>query len=125
MNLRTTRKRYVLLIQVSYLMASCHIPNVLIRCCTYTDRLRFRLPTWVTLCCLIFVRVVDVINLCRNISDGVRPFMPPCSLVSLYAFTNISSYLCLPSTMFGISFIARNSFFTILLYASIFPCNCG
>ena len=51
-------------------------------------------------------------------SDGVRPFMPPCSLVSLFAFTNIS-YLCLPSTMFGISSIARNSFFTILLYASI------
>ena len=25
--------------------------------------------------------MVDVINLCRNISDGVRPFMPPCSLV--------------------------------------------
>ena len=31
--------------------------------------------------------------------------MPPCSLVSLYAFTKIS-YLCLPSTMFGISSIA-------------------
>jgi hypothetical protein len=50
--------------------------------------------------------MVDVINLCRNISDGVRPFMPPCSLVSLYAFTKIS-YLSLPSFMFGISSIAR------------------
>ena len=39
--------------------------------------------------------MVDVINLCRNISDGVRPFMPPCSLVSLYAFTNISYLVCL------------------------------
>ena len=72
---------------------------------------------------LVLVRMVDVINLCRNISDGVRPFMPPCSLVSLYAFTKIS-YLSLPSSMFGISSTARNSFFTILLYASIFPCNC-
>ena len=68
---------------------------------------------------LVIVCTVDVINLCRNISDGVRPFIPPCSLVSLYAFTNIS-YLSLPSSMFGISSTARNSFFTILLYASIF-----
>ena len=44
------------------------------RCCTYTDRLHFRLPTWVTHCCLVLVRMVDVINLCRNISDGVRPY---------------------------------------------------
>ena len=51
---------------------------------------------------LVLVCIVDVINLCRNISDGVRPFIPPCSLVSLYAFTKIS-YLSLPSSMFGIS----------------------
>ena len=74
--------------------------------------------------CLVLVCVLDVINLCRNISDGVRPFMPPCSLVSLYALTNLS-YLCLPSSMFGIYSNAMNSLFTILLYASTFPCNCG
>jgi hypothetical protein len=42
---------------------------------------------------LVLVRMVDVINLCRNISDGVRPFIPPFSLVSLYALTNILSDL--------------------------------
>src|SRR5215207_7720219 len=93
-------------------------------CCTYIDRLHSRLPTWVTLCCLVFVRIVDVINLCRNTSAGIRPLIPPCSLVSLYALTNIS-YLGLPSSIFGISSTARNSFFTILLYASIFPCSWG
>ena len=62
---------------------------------------------------------MDVINLCRKISDGVRPFMPPCSLVSLYALTNIS-YLCLASSKFGISSNAMNSLFTTLLYASTF-----
>ena len=70
--------------------------------------------------CLVLVYVLDVINLCRNISDGVRPFMPPCSLVSLYALTNMS-YLCLPSSMFDMSSTARNSFFTVLLNASILP----
>jgi|SRR5689334_21282511 hypothetical protein len=58
--------------------------------------------------CLVLVYVLDVINLCRNISDGVRPFMPPCSLVSLYALTNMS-YLCLPSSMVRISSNAMNS----------------
>src|SRR5262249_1824948 len=71
-----------------------------------------------------FVYISDLINLCRNISDGVRPFIPPYSLVSLYALTNIS-YLNFPSFMLDISSTARNSFFTILLYASTFPCNCG
>src|SRR5215831_2280600 len=61
-----------------------------------------------------FVYISDLINLCRNISDGVRPFIPPCSLVSLYALTNIS-YLNFPSSMLDISSTARNSFFTILL----------
>ena len=46
------------------------------------------------------VCVLDVINLCRNISVGARPLIPPCSLVSLYVFTNMSC-LCLPSSMFG------------------------
>ena len=27
-------------------------PEQIFSCCTYTDRLHFRLPTWVTLCCL-------------------------------------------------------------------------
>ncbi len=58
---------------------------------------------------LVLVRMVDVINLCRNISDGVRPFIPPFSLVSLYALTNILSYLILPSSVFGISSTVRNS----------------
>jgi hypothetical protein len=40
MNPRSTRKRYVLLSQVSYLMASYHIPNVLIR---YSDTAVFGL----------------------------------------------------------------------------------
>jgi hypothetical protein len=31
--------------------------------------------------------MVDVINLCRNISDGVRPLIPSCSFASLYAVT--------------------------------------
>jgi hypothetical protein len=35
------------------------------------------------------------------------------------------SYLSFPSSILAISSIFRNSFFTILLYASIFPCNCG
>ena len=70
--------------------------------------------------CLFLACMVDVINLCRNISEGVRPLIPPCSLTSLYALTNIS-YLNLPSSMFCMSSNARNSFFTILLYASIFP----
>ena len=48
---------------------------------------------------LVLIRMVDIINLCRNTSDGVRPLIPPCSLVSLYALTKIS-YLCLPSFMF-------------------------
>ena len=74
--------------------------------------------------CLVLVYVLDVINLCRNISDGVRPFMPPCSLVSLYALTNMS-YLCLPSSMVRISSNAMNSLFTTSLYASTLPCNCG
>src|SRR6476620_12275290 len=74
--------------------------------------------------CLVLVYVLDVINLCRNISDGVRPFMPPCSLVSLYALTNMS-YLCLPSPMFCISSNAMNSLFTTSLYASTIPCNYG
>jgi hypothetical protein len=34
--------------------------------------------------------VCDLLNVCRNISDGVSPFIPPCSLLSLYALTNIS-----------------------------------
>ena len=38
---------------------------------------------------LVIVRTVDVINLCRNISDGVRPLIPPCSLVS---FTLLQRY---------------------------------
>jgi hypothetical protein len=58
--------------------------------------------------------MVDVINLCRNISDGARPLIPPCSLASLYALTNMS-YLSLLSSMFGMSSSnARNSLFTIL-----------
>jgi tetratricopeptide (TPR) repeat protein len=36
------------------------------------------------------------LNVCRNISDGVNPFIPPCSLVSLYALTNISYLLIKP-----------------------------
>ena len=54
--------------------------------------------TSVTLSCFFFVYILDLINLCRNISDGVRPFIPPCSLVSLYALTNMS-YLNFPSSM--------------------------
>ena len=42
--------------------------------------------------------IIDVMRsiecFCRNISDRVRPFIPPCSLVSLYALTNMS-YLTL------------------------------
>ena len=67
---------------------------------------------------LVLVRMVDVINLCRNISDGVRPFMPPCSLVSLYALTNILSYLILPSSVFGISSTARNSLLSCYMLLS-------
>lgn len=35
------------------------------------------------------IRTVDVINLCRNTSDGMRPLIPPCSLASSYTFTNM------------------------------------
>jgi hypothetical protein len=44
---------------------------------------------------------MDAINLLRNISEGIRPLIPPYSLASLYDFTNIS-YHSLPSSMFGI-----------------------
>ena len=63
--------------------------------------------------------MVDVINLCRNISDGVRPFIPPCSLVSLYAFTNIS-YLSLPSSVFGISSLLLETHFSLSCYMLLF-----
>jgi diadenosine tetraphosphate (Ap4A) HIT family hydrolase len=38
----------------------------------------------------VLVGIVAVIDFCRNISDGVRPLIPSCSLASLYALTNIS-----------------------------------
>ena len=66
----------------------------------------------------------DLLNVCINISDGVSPFIPPCSLLSLYALTNIS-YLRFPSSMLDTSSTEMNSFLTILLYASIFPCSWG
>ena len=47
-----------------------------------------------------------------------------CSLSSLYALTNIE-YLLFPSSTLEIFSTAKNSFLTILLYASIFPCSCG
>jgi hypothetical protein len=38
----------------------------------------------------VLVGIVAVIDFRRNISDGVRPLIPSCSLASLYALTNIS-----------------------------------
>lgn len=46
-----------------------------------------------TLFCLASLLLYDLLNVCRNISDGVRPFIPPCSIVSLYDLTNISHIL--------------------------------
>ena len=72
--------------------------------------------------CLVLFLLCDLLNVCRNISDGVSPFIPPCSLLSLYAMTNIS-YLSFPSSILDMSSTEMNSFFTILLYASTFPCS--
>ncbi|HEY7079210.1 MAG TPA: hypothetical protein VH500_05880 [Nitrososphaeraceae archaeon] len=36
--------------------------------------------------------VLDVINVCRNISIGVRPFMPSCSLVSGIFLNSIMAF---------------------------------
>ena len=77
-----------------------------------------------TLFCLVLFLLCNILNVCRNISDGVSPFIPPCSLLSLYAMTNIS-YLCFPSSMLDMTSTEMNSFFTILLYASIFPWQLG
>jgi hypothetical protein len=45
----------------------------------------------VTPSCLVLFLVSDLLNVFRNISDGVSPFIPPCSLLSLYAMTNATS----------------------------------
>ena len=55
---------------------------------------------------------------CRNISDGVRPFIPPCSLVSLYALTNIYHTLIFHHLcwIYHLQLLRTHSLFTILLY---------
>ena len=52
--------------------------------------------------------MVDVINLCRNTSDGVRPLIPPCFLVSFYTFNKDIIPL-----------------FTIIYVCLTLPCICG
>jgi hypothetical protein len=64
------------------------------------------------------------LNVCRNISDGVSPFIRPCFLLSL-SLANIS-YLSFPSSiLLDMCSAEMSSFLTILLYASTFYCNRG
>ena len=69
--------------------------------------------------------ITPVDNQIMQIIEELKKVFFRLDVRALIESTESNSYLCLPSTMFGISSIARYSFFTTLLYASIFPCNCG
>ena len=87
---------------------------------TQTDYI-YKLPVWATLSCLILVVISNLIGLCGNSNSyaGVRPYMPPSSLISLHAFTNTSSWQMISSRMTSWWSIWRYSMDLLCLSVSI------
>ena len=78
----------------------------------------------VTPCSVFQVRILNVISLCRNNSDGVRPLIPPGFLYLFYHLTNRASYLSLPSSMFELCSAAATTHFSLSCYMPILFCSC-
>ena len=77
----------------------------------------------VTPCSVFQVRILNVISLCRNNSDGVRPLIPPGFLYLFYHLTNRASYLSLPSSMFELCSAAATTHFSLSCYMPILFCS--